>query len=858
MKLEHITKTYKINTQSPFVALDDINLSFKETGLVFIVGKSGSGKSTLLHIMGGMDKPTKGSMFFGNHEVSKLSNAGLNRYRNEVVGFVFQDSHLINSISVYANLKLALSLKEKPNQPIIEDVLKQVGLEGFSKRSPNTLSGGERQRVAIARAILKKPKVLLADEPTGALDSVTSAEIYQLLKQLSKKYLVICISHDGTAANQYGDRVIELKDGKVIRDTNPNDKPFDTEIELKKPRFSLTESFLIGLRSIKKISVRLVLTFLVSTLFLISIGITDALSNYDQYDQVNSSLKDSKAPYIHLKEVHGVKFARLDDKDVQEFENLNPTIKFHPIITRYAYNYRKLLLEEPEYTNMYPLEFSGGMVIDDSIMNELGLTKLAGDLPSKFNEVAITKRVFDIMKEYGINDKDTKREIHTYHDLIGFELDYNQETFIITGIIDTHFDINKWIKTLKPNINDIYFEILNNELNSMNNSIHEALFITQNQLDHQINFKESVGFIPSSFDKSIDIIQSENTDYSIEQIKNYNSLSDEVMWLNDTDKLSSGEIILNYNYFMNQINQWDVSTKKNQLIDDFIDNHFDEISNEYIGDKVAYKNYIFNSSVNDYHPGMTGEYFTNQARTEMIRALLQVKGNQISFKFIPGEIVYSLSIVGVFYSNNYIDSRTIYIDQDLHTTIIENEDISEYSGLVVNINKNNEDTKAFIEWLISSESHNLVNFNDVTITVSYLNDLFTQARNLLSIVNVVLIVSAFVILYSFVSIKIRNNRKSIGIIRALGGQINTIYCWFLSEALIILMISSVISSAALFFLTSYINQSIKAATLTSVNIMVTSISQYHLIFGIGLVFALVTSFFPVLNYAIKNPIKSIK
>lgn len=222
IKIDNLTKIYNTNKKSPCEALHNINLNIQDKGLVFILGKSGSGKSTLLNLIGGLDNITSGSIVVDGNDISKFNEGKYCDYRNNHIGFIFQDYHLIEELSVYDNIALSLNLiKEEDNGKIIE-ALKKVELEGYENRFPNELSGGERQRVAIARAIVKNPAVILADEPTGNLDTQTSTSIISLLKEISKDCLILIVSHNVVDAYKYADRIIELSKGEIIKDQTRN------------------------------------------------------------------------------------------------------------------------------------------------------------------------------------------------------------------------------------------------------------------------------------------------------------------------------------------------------------------------------------------------------------------------------------------------------------------------------------------------------------------------------------------------------------------------------------------------------------------------------------------------------------
>ena len=232
LEIKNLTKIYKTKGGADVKALDDVSIAFSETGLVFLLGKSGSGKSTLLNLAGGLDEPTSGEVIVMGKSSKEFSGGDFDSYRNTFVGFVFQEYNVLNEFTVEENIALALELQgKKKNQQRIHDILKEVELDEFAKRKPNTLSGGQKQRIAIARALIKDPQIIMADEPTGALDSVTGKQVFETLKQLSKTRLVIVVSHDREFAELYGDRIVELKDGKIISDVSKVTKPAEAVSE---------------------------------------------------------------------------------------------------------------------------------------------------------------------------------------------------------------------------------------------------------------------------------------------------------------------------------------------------------------------------------------------------------------------------------------------------------------------------------------------------------------------------------------------------------------------------------------------------------------------------------------------------
>lgn len=244
LRLIDVCKSFKFGKNKTLV-LDRVNLDFKKNELVFILGKSGSGKSTLLNIIGGMLEVDSGKVLLDDQDITKFSNSMLCNYRNNVIGNIFQDYHLIEYMSVIDNIKLGQTIYN--NNGDIEVILRKLGI--YSKRGVkvNKLSGGEKQRVAIARAIVNNPEIILCDEPTGALDSSNSIKIMDILKELSGDKLVIVVSHDESLALKYADRIINITDGKVNYIPQVDDNKFRN---IGKKKISILSIFKLAIKSL--------------------------------------------------------------------------------------------------------------------------------------------------------------------------------------------------------------------------------------------------------------------------------------------------------------------------------------------------------------------------------------------------------------------------------------------------------------------------------------------------------------------------------------------------------------------------------------------------------------------------------
>lgn len=283
LELKNINKSYKTGSFKQ-VALKDINLKFRKNEFVCVLGQSGSGKTTLLNILSGLDRYDKGDLIINNKSTKEFKNADWDAYRNNCIGFIFQSYNLIHHISVLDNVELGLTLSGVPKKERRKralEMLDKVGLKRHAYKKPNQLSGGQMQRVAIARAIVNNPDVILADEPTGALDTKTSKEIMSLIKEIAKDKLVIMVTHNSELAKEYATRIIELSDGQIVSDSNPiNDKiEDDKNYQIKKTAMSFVTALSLSLNNIKTKKGRTILTSFACSIGIIGISLVLALSN---------------------------------------------------------------------------------------------------------------------------------------------------------------------------------------------------------------------------------------------------------------------------------------------------------------------------------------------------------------------------------------------------------------------------------------------------------------------------------------------------------------------------------------------------------------------------------------------------
>ena len=302
LELKNITKVYETDSLKQ-VALNKISIKFRNCEFVSILGPSGSGKTTLLNIVGGLDKYTSGDLIINGVSTKKYKDNDWDTYRNHKVGFVFQNYNLISHQSVLSNVELALTLsgvsKDERRKRAIK-VLKKVGLSEHMDKRPNQLSGGQMQRVAIARALVNDPDILLADEPTGALDTKTSVQIMKLLTEIARDRLVIMVTHNSELANEYSTRIVKIMDGKIVDDSNEFDDIEDGKKgkihKSKKNYMSFKTALGLSFNNLRTKKARTILTAFAGSIGIIGIALILSLSNGIQ-EYINRVEEDTLSSY---------------------------------------------------------------------------------------------------------------------------------------------------------------------------------------------------------------------------------------------------------------------------------------------------------------------------------------------------------------------------------------------------------------------------------------------------------------------------------------------------------------------------------------------------------------------------------
>lgn len=480
LELHKISKTYRPRTGAPVQALREVSLTFPTCGLHFIMGRSGSGKSTLLNLIGGLDRADRGEIRLDGVSVRDFRKQDYDRYRNHAVGFVFQEYNLLPSLTVGENIALALQLQRKEDaDSAVQRVLHTVGLDDFADRRISELSGGQAQRVAIARALIKNPRIVLADEPTDALDRVTGDEVLTLLKELSRDRLILVVSHDRELAERYADRVIELQEGRVVADRGLSVSSHASDAEDancgagersqvadllgdagKQRGLSCRNAVRIGLRGMRAKPIRLAITVILCLISFVLVGISDMIVSQD-YDRVMTHKIAEQSISIAVTDGFGATESSLTR--LQQ----DTSLAFAGVVSETDRTMR-LPIVYPRYVNgdtgqasYYNNTIYG--YLPSQVLDEQKFRFVAGRAAQNVDEIVLTQYTYEHFALGGMvitdggeslylepQDLSTPQQFLERAILQIFDGEQVIRTWKIVGIVDTAADVGQRYAQLKP------------------------------------------------------------------------------------------------------------------------------------------------------------------------------------------------------------------------------------------------------------------------------------------------------------------------------------------------------------------------------------------------------------------------
>ncbi|MBS6563210.1 MAG: ABC transporter ATP-binding protein/permease [Staphylococcus sp.] len=974
IEVKNLFKKYTVKNGIEVKALDDVSLKIDKVGMVFLLGKSGAGKSTLLNVLGGLDRVDSGEIIINGKSSKDFSQSDFDSYRNTYLGFIFQEYNILNEFSIAENIALAIELQgRKPTNEEIDNILNQVDLAGLAKRKPNELSGGQKQRVAIARALIKNPQIIMADEPTGALDSKTGKQIFDTLKALSHDKLVLIVSHDREFAEQYADRIIELKDGKVISDVektiiqtqnqeginiidnkiikidkdyilkdedflkikdyiktaksdviisvdNQNNEKIKTIMNLSdeglckfidtnqdkiviqdenyktiKSKLGFKKAFKMGASSLKIKKFRLTLTIFLSFLAFMMFGLANTMSSYDNIKTTVNSIVDSNIEYATFKKQKVFSYGEgnndfylenslINEEDVLKISN-DMKLNFTKVYGAFQ-KYEMPSLNYVDFKNIFLEQmsnFNGFTTIDMNFINQYDFD-LNGSLPEKDDEIAITKLVEDVIKEYGIRDyngveqENLDSALHLEISIFGLKMK-------IVGVIDTKADISEYQDLKGDSIADymkmqlfnsylengphlLFFvkDTMIDSLNKMYSNNHDMLeiewnnqYFTYNKImngkENDINDKEIL--LPYSFVEMIDFFNTVNLNENDEQYQK-------------VIQMPAFNDVMYYLYFMHKQEIVKLFNDKQLTISDSFKNdyHIDSLENQQIL-------YIFKVYQDSFYASSSEDIDKiYQIMDELLQNFNFEKEERITFYNKKMKEYSDQLFINIAYYSDRNYYNTIYqivgITDNAEAVIIHDDELFDnyinvddgiYKYVFAKMPTSDKEIKKLVEYHFQpvtkvGESVFSLN-NEVVKTLTEINSIFEVCSKIFLYVGLGFAIFASLLLLNFITISINYKKREIGILRAVGARSKDVFKIFFSESLIIAIINAILANISLFIVVFCINTTLRKNYNLLITILNPGILQIILVFGISILVAFVSSFVPVYFIANKRPIDAI-
>lgn len=909
LETRELYKVYKPKKGVPVTALNKVSLKFGEKGMVFLLGKSGSGKSTLLNLLGGLDKYDSGEIIIKGVSSKAFKQSHFDSYRNTYVGFIFQEYNILEEFSVGANIALALELQgKKATDKEINEILKEVDLEGFGNRKPNELSGGQKQRVAIARALVKNPKIIMADEPTGALDSNTGRQVFDTLKKLSKDKLVIIVSHDREFSELYADRIIELSDGKVISDVELDNSVTELEdnvtylddiVEVKKG-YHLTEE--------DRVAINEYIDKLQEEGKNLKIGLAARKSIKFKETNQDEIVIEDKSPFALIKSKLPLKNAFKIGASGLKYKKFRLVMTI--LLSCIAFGLFGLADTFASYDHIKTTANS----FMDTGLDHLTLTKAVkvGEGINSYWDEYSTSFTKDQLKELeGKLDLDFSGVVYPMNSFLYFK-NYDHETEFSENDHDTYAsNFSGYVEINDQILKDYGYEILAGKIpDGSKNEIAISKYVYETF--------EKGKYAEFKFDEN-GIIENQS-DIQYQEIKKYDDLIGKKIWLGNE----------NTEYVITAIVDTHFNTDRYELLKKD-DQHF-----------TAAEDILFYAMLSEFyeeeHAGfnikiMVGEGFLDKLIAEQPKMVsmdnlwVQIYGKEdfdfntnylaklsdidaSTITWLDGErktlgekeIIVDASCI-YYYGNgempaldtidysdlsmnvwSYTDNTDEYFeDYEIVGIVNINGESMKYSGLMVVCDEffnkyvgedfvageydsiiapMPKDKDKIIDILEFCYDENSTVQYHAKNAVSYELDMINEGLKIFAkifmYIGIGFAIFASLMLANFIGQSIAYKKQEIGILRAIGSRSNDVFRIFFSESFIIAMINFAISATGVGVLSAIINMFFRKG----MNVLVTVLSfgprQILLLFAISVGVAFIASFIPVKKIAAKRPIDAIR
>ena len=890
LEVKELKKVYKTKKGVSVEALKGVSIKFPEKGMVFLLGKSGSGKSTLLNLLGGLDKYDDGEIIIKGVSSKDFNQSHFDSYRNTYVGFIFQEYNVLEEFTVGANIALAIELQgKKATDEEINKILKEVDLEDFGDRKPNELSGGQKQRVAIARALVKNPQIIMADEPTGALDSKTGKQVFDTLKRLSKEKLVVVVSHDREFAEYYGDRIIELADGNILSDverkegsdTNENvegivfgeneliikrnyhltendrrmineylaekksdikaivkgnhkvgfEKTDESKIVSEKGNFQLIKSKL-PLKNAFKIGAsglkhKKIRLAITIILSFVAFSMFALADTFGNYDHVKTCTNSIADTNISYASV--TKSKHIDDGDYDYWDDWNYKLSqedVEKITKNTGVEYKGVYV--PAHDEMMLENYDTNIKLTEREDTELYPTGFSGYV--EINQSELKKMGYKIAE--GRLPKGDKDEIAIS--------EYMYKTFEKAGYVDK--------SGKKENIKS-YKDLVGKKI-TIDKTDYEIVGI----VDTKVDFKRYQSIIENPTGKS----SAENlTNYALAQeldnIKQYSISCVALIGQGKLEKIKETESTAiemenfdmsfdNDKYYVggSEIDQL-ASYDKSKIT--WIDREKNELGEKEV---IISKGTLCNNRNGD-----------SLSKEEEIKYLKTNPSFTLSYLKYSSDQQYQESgwkVVGVLDTE-----KDVYILPDKLYREDWNDVDGEYAFAVASMPKDKSEIRNLVKYCYTAKGNVKYKMqNSVTFELDTVDEVLKVLSKVFLYVGIGFAIFAAIMLSNFIGTSISYKKQEIGILRAIGARSNDVFKIFFSESFIIAVINFLLAVITTGVITAIINSAMRKEVGILITILNFGVRQVALLIILSIAVAAVASFIPVYRIASKKPIEAIR
>ncbi len=807
IELKEVSKIYRSKKSVDTLALKNVSLTLEDKGMVFILGKSGSGKSTLLNLLGGLDKPSSGEIFIQGKSMKDFTEKDFDRYRNSFVGFVFQEFNLLEDYNVYENIELALALQQKKDENhFIHHLLTSLDLEGLEKRRINELSGGQKQRVAIARALVKRPKLLLCDEPTGNLDQKSGQEIFTILKEISKQNLVVVVSHDEEAAREYADRILTIVDGEITEDTGyQNTEENSSSFTLQDAHLPFSYIFKMALHNLKLKPFKLIMIIFLFTFSLLFLHTTLTTILYNQVDNTIKTMKANQDYVLQVRKIEKksafeYSYVPFENEDIEAILDIaditinrqydlydnNQALNFH-----YAsYDINDWVLQSPYSLHFIELE-------DDRLIENL-----MGRLPTKENEIVLHKYLADYIIKYGVIENEEVYKPQSYEELLngGQSLSLGDNQVFVVGIVMDNSDgytTEKLYGDLKAIRN-----FQNSDYYQMASFIYVRGFAEKAILKTDKNVPlNSMTLGVSSFQRNLRFLEEPVRVIAVDG-------------LTSKDALTKEEILVPLEYFLTQKEDF-----KNQYESLLEQGQTEEEINKFLQDYLTREDLQIALSY--------------QENGERKVVFLKVTGvNFDNFYYITPAFGQNFS-----YKTREISSLYIY---ENNSQILEN--------LLTKIDLSTNNIDGNYGYVLSS---------DILSSTNEFQGVYTVYGKILFFLTLAFSLFTLLLFVHYISQVITEARKEIGILRALGTRSKDILYIYLTMVIFVGVFSAILANVLWYFITMFLHHLLSTAMGFKVYPFDTSFLTSIFVFGYCLLLSIFIPFFLIKPISAATPANTI-